>query len=129
MNLEDQVCNFELSKHLKELGVKQDSLFIWAQLSPEDWRLIPEEGSRIDEPNSDDVSAFTVGELGEMLPDATPTFRYAFGKKHPNTGWHGKYKDVDFSHYFGKNEAIAETEADARAKILIYLIEKDLVKI
>ena len=29
MKLEDQVCSLELSKRLKELGVKQDSLWYW----------------------------------------------------------------------------------------------------
>ena len=29
MKLEDQVCSLELAKKLKELGVKQDSLFYW----------------------------------------------------------------------------------------------------
>ena len=29
MQLEQQVCNLELSKRLKELGAKQDSLWWW----------------------------------------------------------------------------------------------------
>ena len=29
MNLEDNVVNLELSRKLKELGIKQNSLFLW----------------------------------------------------------------------------------------------------
>ena len=29
MKLEEQVCSLELAKELKELGVKQDSMFYW----------------------------------------------------------------------------------------------------
>ncbi|GAH25167.1 unnamed protein product, partial [marine sediment metagenome] len=32
MKTEDQVCSLELAKQLKELGVKQDSVFFWCTI-------------------------------------------------------------------------------------------------
>lgn len=67
------------------------------------------------------MSAFTVAELGEMLPIEFISQR----RPHDSIGagehrWHaGQYgEDYAFS---------ADTEADARAKMLIYLIENGLV--
>ena len=71
MNLEDQVCSFELAKQLKELGVKQESLFYrfdhechtylfckyYEQYSPH-VNLNIEEG----------YASFTASELIELLP-------------------------------------------------------------
>jgi hypothetical protein len=61
MELEKQICSLELAKKLKELGVKQDSLFWWVngrgRMELHDKHT-----------DSDSVSAFTVAELGEMLP-------------------------------------------------------------
>ena len=56
------------------------------------------------------VSAFTVAELGGMLPDYTLTEERK-GK------WTCEWKNVEF----------AGSEADARARMLIYLIEHGLV--
>src|SRR5947208_16869171 len=71
MNLNDYVCSLELSKRLKELGVKQDSLFVWISIinTGFDFIKLKEEW----EPNSKEVgafnySAFTVAELGNLLP-------------------------------------------------------------
>lgn len=70
MELEKQVCSRELAKRLKELGFKQESLFYWAQgltiypnapFANSKWRnggKTPLYG----------YSAFTVAELGEILP-------------------------------------------------------------
>jgi hypothetical protein len=74
MEVEKQVCNLELAKRLKKLGVKQESAFWWEQIKVagknewhKDWTLAfnsyskPYDATHI-------VSAFTVAELGEMLP-------------------------------------------------------------
>ena len=74
MKLENQVCSLKLAKKLRKLGVKQDSLWEWVALPPQE-----------DPPSKSDYiltlsfsktlkaekwcfSAFTVAELGEMLP-------------------------------------------------------------
>src|SRR6185369_17718313 len=74
VKLESQVCSLELAKRLKELGVKQESLFIWSAWvshSPEEntdchdlhWEVVSKEFG-----NPGWYSAFNVAELGEILP-------------------------------------------------------------
>lgn len=73
MELEDQVVSLELSKKLKELGVKQESIFSWLQYphtragEPNEWEL---SYTKLPVDNPLWVSAFTVAELGEMLKQA-----------------------------------------------------------
>jgi len=115
MRLEDQVSSLELSKRLKELGVKQgESLFIMRVdgghvilNKPQDW-----------DSNSDHYySAFTVAELGAMLPQYP---YYLPVRQKDGIEWGIRVN----------GEWIQEkTEADARAKMLIHLIEKGLVTV
>ncbi len=77
MKLEQQVCNLELAKKLKELGVKQESYFTWVH-----WRDDSEDDGwdvyHFDNPSHTmgvDYSAFTVAELGELLPDNVISYR------------------------------------------------------
>lgn len=84
MKLEQQVCSLELAKKLKELGVKQESAFVWSVPNPEKGRNEREKlvlgkycevmlcHKARDWGEAFDVySAFTVAELGEMLPAET----------------------------------------------------------
>ena len=119
MKLENQVTNLELSKKLKELGFKQESLFYWGKtLGKFEIIYFPGNLTKSDA-EIGRVSAFTVAELGEMLPEFVMSMRRT-----------DDYLCTDFMNYrpydYGKHEA--ETEADARAKMLIYLIENDLIK-
>lgn len=131
MTLENQVTSLELSKRLKELGFKQESLFYWIEQSD---GIIVNRSLAMYKENGCDLkilwgkftlygdyekySAYTVAELGEMLP----------------VGYYsGKCRFVD--EYFcepsdGRNHTTqaqnADTEADSRAKMLIYLKENNL---
>ena len=125
MNIEQQVASLELSKKLKKLGVKQDSLYYWV-----DNFYAGIETSIVEAKNRKEgggVSAFTVAELGEMLPITVHTTKFEQGYH-----WQSHYEVLkgDLS---GKMEYVhfeaADTEADARAKMLIYLIEKKLIKL
>ncbi len=76
MTVEHQVTSLELSKRLKELGVKQENAFYWEYCGLKD------EGGEIyyffqsDQlPNEWSYSAFTVRELGEFLPHCTVSYR------------------------------------------------------
>lgn len=132
--LEKQVSSLELSQKLKELGVKQESLFYWCHK----W-----EGSSDEDAGQDIVcygrgyntyticSSFTVAELGEMLPD-----RVKFDDGTHLLSWlvYEKMGDVHWVKYYrhGTDTAHvehADTEADARALCLIYLIENKLISL
>ena len=81
MKLEQQVTSLELSKKLKELGVKQEGLFLWTldESYDKEGTLLMKDGhghySLLDEfcsysfnKYNYNCSAFTVAELGELLP-------------------------------------------------------------
>lgn len=140
MNLEQQVCSLELAKKLKELGVKQESLFYWlddrdcTEFECEDCKYKTSILNNISGLENDNslYSAFTVAELGEMLPDKI--------KDEDNeTCWfyHDKNNNCHrISYVHACEEACSpflevkgEIEANARAKMLIYLIENKLIEI
>src|SRR3990167_1449222 len=117
MKLENQVCSLELAKRLKELGVKQESLFYW---SIPVWKSddLPEPHIGIVEPGcnyGDDeiyhhASAFTVAELGEMIPALS-----SLEKLHDGTFFLSNEFETPGMNW------VADTEAGARCKMLIYL--------
>lgn len=113
MKLEQQVTNLELSKRLEELGVQQDSQFYWTTHNKHtDWVIVfCGEAVRM----GDGISAFTVAELGEMLPSG----RYELFSDHIKR----------WALWKSENGFSAATEADARAKMLIYLLEHNLISI
>lgn len=130
MKLENQVVSLELVKKLKELGVKQESLFVWTTLAL--YAHIPglSEGPvpcvmpvyQNENPNA--IPAFTVAELGEMLPErARVNGMSDWWSARENARWKAQYR------YTINTRQEANTEADARAKILIYLLEQGLVKV
>ena len=113
MKLEDQVCSLDLAKRLKELGVKQESLFHWG---------CDGSGFSYLEPSNESVwpkkwlySAFTVAELGEMLN----SFEIRSGR----------YNDQNCTCFSEDRSFHEPTEANARAKCLIYLLEKKFIKL
>lgn len=152
MKLESQVTNLELSKKLKELGVEQESLCWWQatyshpmgytcedceeNTNPDEkgvprvtphpcsWHVavydeVQEEGF--------DISAFTVAELGEMLlkgcwdsGSCNGGHEVGFSNGNPLPSENLK-EGVD--RYF----IIDESEANARALMLIYLLENNLL--
>lgn len=121
MTLEQQVISLELSKKLKEFGMKQESLFYWTQWVDkvvdvrglEELSLIGSHKGYRDYVKL--CSAFTVAELGEILPvNEKPIKTY-------------KRKDGKYFIQWKLLQIIADTEADARAKMLIYLLENNLI--
>lgn len=141
MTLEQQVCSLELAKRLKELGVKQESLFLWCNFGKDDWRgpYSNIDGISIRFPatpgpysfTKDDCwewcSAFTASELGEMLPKEWATKRGTkSGRKTElwqawrRRGGVGGWKML-------KEIGESDNEADHRAKLLIHLLENKLI--
>lgn len=122
MKLENQVVSLDLAKRLKELGVEQEL---------EECSAYWDHAGRIfgwtsgeDRPYTDYTKAHSVAELGEMLPQYLDTKDYVNGEgwiqmSKNSDGWHVRYHRV---------KAVNEpTEADARAKMLVYLIENNLI--
>ena len=79
MKLEQHVCSLDLAKRLKELGVKQESLFWWGEITKEVHYC--KAGKPLH------ISAFTVAELGEMLPK-----------------WRPRIGNFDYCHYETRND-------------------------
>lgn len=147
MKIKDQVCSLELAKRLKELGVKQESHFWWHKDEPEDDYELSDYGGSSGWRH---YSAFTVAELGALLPSH---LNIENPKTDPIIGGIWKEEAIlvcgqlkaplkahycdyhiyrprpyypQYEKYCGFNSA---TEADARAKMLIYLIENNLIDI
>jgi len=141
MKLEEQVCGLELAKRLKELGIEQNSYWYWAEVNLCD--LNKKDYFLVDKSYKLNIisSAFTVAELGEILPitvtdpplpkNANP-WEYdkttywivnrvgdEYNKPvsecgHPEQKFHKAFE--------------ADTEANARAKMLIYLLENKFIE-
>ena len=176
MKLEEQVVSLELAKRLKELGVKQDdSLFQYVNTEQGGvpWFLGHSQSLR---QFDSFIAAFTVAEIGEMLPqrikaeeinhaypipqvknetdeewEALETAREKLRDAFNALEWDyddqfddGMPYDIKLDFQDGKNirywqetddwecnysviEISGDSEADARAKMLIYLIENKLV--
>ena len=123
MELKNQTCGLELSVKLKKLGVNQLSLFYHdTRLKKiawwEDIQMAP-----IDSKDRY-ISAFTVAELGNMMPCSIKVkdeiFRLTIWRNEKN--WSVFYGGENYC----VHDIIEDTEADARAKMLIYLIEEKL---
>lgn len=145
MKIEDQVCSLELAKRLKELGVKQDSLFYWHNISIYPMVIYGDStewsGDRL-------ISAFTSSELSKMLPNYVSTkesepfngYRIylekfiSVDKGSQINNWIVNYH-CDTVEGYGKNEFFVRrltsniydpSLSNAMAKMIIYLLERGL---
>jgi hypothetical protein len=138
MKLEQQVVSLQLAKKLKKLGVKQESLIHWQLFhgygdAADKWELRHFSDFRQSSADPEyETSAFTVAELGEFLP----LMVHKDGKEYRRTfrSNRGNHSVEYWFPYEGKHDyrldpgnLKAETEADARAKMLIYLLENKLL--
>ena len=133
MKLEDQVVSLELAKEMKEMGFEQDSLWYWCKTvkaekikinccivngvniakttyieADYEWDLVKGNYSF-----EESCSAYTCAELGDVLKFQTVYIKYDTMQKF----WRiekGCFCDG------------ADTEADARAKMLIHLKQNNL---
>lgn len=133
MKLEQQVCSLELAKRLKELGVKQESLFMY-QIFTEAPTARPYlvrsnyTGGRAGNKEMEALSAFTVAELGEMLPALVgQDQKYLYEWKDLLGNKTIALVDFDSKGMNMYEEFTGKKEADNRGKMLIYLIENNLL--
>ena len=132
-----QVTSLEPSKRLKELEVKQDSLFAWYQGCGGiycEYRV--HQASRDAQSTHHDgyvklageiCAAFTVAELGEMLPARLKTDYGSWTYLHITKLENSKEWVIDYNYLLDIAEIRERVEADARAKMLIWLIENKMV--
>lgn len=174
MQLQNQVVSLDLAKRLKELGVKQESYFRWEErysvtesfvgqvsqgkkgnfydeyhlmqtpsgFTTADIKWNQSDLNRIDQTS---YPAYTVAELGEMLPEFSagvnpsttefPAEGYSDGIRTNhfkiNDDWCSEIDTETYIEGFDFYQMPpfgAKTEADCRAKMLIYLLENDLIK-
>jgi hypothetical protein len=157
MKLMNQVCTLEQAKRLKELGVSQDSLYSWcgdetkrlmdngkAGMAVSDWvyidLTIPPNNQELDHrsmvPNAKPfAAAYNVAELGAMLPGK---FQYMdFECFVDSVKYCKEYKWIAGVHtvwahdrpVVAKKYFPANTEAQARAAMLIALLETEAIKV
>lgn len=112
MQLEKQVCTLEQAKKLKELGVKQESLFY--HTSSEKWGVLPK--TSIDF-TGDPWSAFTAAELVQMNQNC---YNIEYSEKNKNQYYSQTSIADDFSQVF----TYYDTFAEACAAKLINSLEK-----
>jgi hypothetical protein len=126
--VKDIVCGLEDAKKLKGLGVKQKSIFYWIETG-ENLFLEEKNDNRLGSfdicDNKDIYSAFTLSELGDLLPR---NIKIEFGictvkecrviLTNPNIN--------DFENYRKPIYTVEDySEVGARVKMLIYLLEKE----
>ena len=124
MELKNQLTSLELSKQLKDLGVKQESIFGWE---------IYDSGAQLKYKKDDrykdytNYAAFTVAELGEMLPYefviANLSYRLGISK---DMGWEVEYKEINGNETFGEYD---DQLVNAMAGMLIYLLKGKLIEV
>lgn len=141
--VEQQVCSLELATKLKQLGIEQKSLFYWAKFfylegKSHQWGVEAKEQNELEAheyghtkiEDVENYSAFTVAEIGEMLPQILKIkkIKYqlfisvAMDKK-----WFVVYADeTDYHNNAPIKFMICNTMANAMAEMLVYLIEHNL---
>ncbi len=131
MTLEQQVVSLQLAKQLKEAGYPQDeSLFYWYEQYKDlntgkgniyweanhETSWFPSPGSCVRR-TGNKIAAPTVAELGEKMPIYIQT--------HKTNGEQGKKWYC--SHMIRKNFSNEDTEANARAKMWLYLKKENVL--
>lgn len=127
MELEKQVVSLELAKKIDELGFRKDSLYAYYG-NAGTWHDSLVEMSMYKDSdeefrNAKLLPAYTVAELGEILQDGMEdSHKTGFG--------HWTCKFLPSVTEDGSDEVVetqGDTEANARAMMLIYLLENNLI--
>ena len=125
------VCDLKYAIELEQLGFKQEGLFWWVQDNSKQpdcypkpingWRLLTKD--IIDNIGFEAyIVAPTVSELGELLPLNVSSYRGDISSN-PSV------KSLVWLCTYKKKVIIADTEANVRVQMLIYLIKKGIVKL
>ena len=118
MELKEQLTSLELSKRLKELGVRQDSFYHWSENNNIVFGL---HGHYKDHAHS----AFSVAELSELLPESIEQIGIGSGTLRIEKDKYGDWSIAYVGTYICTE---SEKLTDTMAKILIYLYGNKLIK-
>lgn len=119
MNLQDQCCTREQGQRLVELGVNPEATFYHmpAKSGPHgEYIQYGFHGDNL-------APAFNVAELGELLPDDIGNRKYILFDK--TNGVYRSWCGENVCHHL--HEKKSANEAEARAALLIYLLENNLI--
>lgn len=132
MTLEQQVCNEDLAIKLKTLGVPQKSLYSWVKDNLGQITQVLMKPTGTATWGTIIASAFTTAELGELLPECYLTQRRLNGQWEC---WQDSTRILEGTIPLDKSfprdyvSIFAKTETEARAKMLVHLIENSLIKL
>ena len=117
MKLENQVVSLELAKKMFELGFKQGGHYWWRiYIKSNEATFTTDDYCKSNPKDYTHYVAYTVAELGEMLPINCASWRS------DKTLY--SCQRFDFGGCCGQ-EITADTEADCRARLLIWLKENN----
>ncbi len=136
MKLEQQLTSLSLSKRLKELGVPQDSLFWWVDWSAEQhpegshgWYLENSPHYK----GCESISAYTVAELGELLPSYITEVHTAETCQdfHSDVSGVGQYRKWAcwYGQHTNPSYQIQHNEAETRGMLLEHLLTHSRITI
>jgi len=140
MEQKNQVVSLEYAKKMKELRFEQESYFYWVN-DFMGWTIRDKQEAdciACEDVRASKLSAYTVAELGEMLPyylwvdepKSNPPQEYYYDLKITKTKtlkYIISYAGANIYHTELPHQENDFSEADARAKMLIYLKENKLI--
>lgn len=154
MKIEDQVCSLEHAKRFKEFGVTADSVFCYiGDSNPDPKYNVPHDLYYTENANSEvgkswfdaRVPAYTVSELGFMLPDEFfMHFHFpghlTLASRHYLLRFNGWFFTAKGKRIYGcrydhkgdsniATENFYGTEAEAKAGLIIHLLENKLITV
>lgn len=134
----EEMCNLDLSKRLNELEIKQESLFYWVKIENRsgyhlalrkdcyggyEYIFLEPVYSHTADDIEEVISAFTVAELGKLLPKNIDNY-----DRDLSIMFDGNLVKVHYCDYTTHKSTpiiMDNSEANARAKMLIWLIENN----
>ena len=126
MKIEEQLTSLEISKQLKKLGIKQDSLWYWARArGSKIYQLLDRKtAERLFSASAESYSAYTFAEISSMLP---ATLECNDDPYEPCDGIYiqtGKERDGTWNCNDGDYCAKSKRIVDAPAKMILYLLSE-----
>jgi len=120
-------CDLKYAIELKELGVKQESLWWW-EISPSKQILRLKLNEQIESFQYTYYCAYTVAELGELLPDAI-TGKEGFCLISKGHKWQCEFGYYEYTELQEIKTLLADTMANCMALMVIFLIEHKYMEV